>query len=190
MHAMREEARARRRLLGVPPLRRQAQAVRRMRAGAGTREVRRAAGAAVVRLALVRPTPLSAAACGAASTCAAFESGGGSPSSNSPRASSSTHATGTTSPATTTRGSIPPTGCAPTRTTSTRTPPLPSNSPCLRSPVRGAEQRARRLGGDVTDDPAASSFAKAMETSIGTVTIIDPNAEVFGRIWCVLCATQ
>ena len=47
-----------------------------------------------------------------------------------------------------------------------------------------------RLDGDVTDDPAASSFAKAMETSIGTVTIIDPNAEVFGRIWCVLCVTQ
>ena len=48
----------------------------------------------------------------------------------------------------------------------------------------------RRLGGDVTDDPAASSFAKAMETSIGTVTIIDPNAEVFRRIWFVLCVTQ
>ncbi len=48
----------------------------------------------------------------------------------------------------------------------------------------------RRLGGDVTDDPAASSFALAMELSIGTLTIIDPNAEVFGRIWCVLCATQ
>ena len=48
----------------------------------------------------------------------------------------------------------------------------------------------RRLGGDVTDDPAASSFAKAMETSIGTVSIIDPNAEVFGRIWCVLGATR
>jgi hypothetical protein len=54
----------------------------------------------------------------------------------------------------------------------------------------GAEQRVRRLGGDVTDDPAASSFALAMERSIGTVTIIDPNAEVFRRIWCVLCATQ
>ncbi len=57
-------------------------------------------------------------------------------------------------------------------------------------PTCGTEQRARRLGGDVTDDPAASSFAKAMETSIGTVTIIDPNAEVFGRIWCVLSAAQ
>ena len=56
--------------------------------------------------------------------------------------------------------------------------------------MRGTEQRARRLGGDVTDDPAASSLAKAMETSIGTVTIIDPNAEVFGRIWCVLSVTQ
>ena len=67
----------------------------------------------------------------------------------------------------------------------------PFASPCLRSPVRVAEERAPtgRLGGDVTDDPAASSFAKAMETSIGTVTIIDPNAEVFGRIWCVLCAS-
>ena len=42
----------------------------------------------------------------------------------------------------------------------------------------------------MTDDPAASSFAKAMETSIGTVTIIDPNAEVFRRIWFVLCVTQ
>jgi hypothetical protein len=46
------------------------------------------------------------------------------------------------------------------------------------------------LGSDVTDDPAASSFAKAMKQSIGTLTIIDLNAEVFGRIWCVLCATH
>ncbi len=69
MHAVREEARGRRHLLGVPPLRRQAQAVRRMRAGAGTREVRRAAEALVVRLALVWPTLLSATACGAASMC-------------------------------------------------------------------------------------------------------------------------
>jgi hypothetical protein len=46
------------------------------------------------------------------------------------------------------------------------------------------------LGGDVTDDPAASSFALAMERSIGTVTIIDENGEVFRRIWCVRCATQ
>ncbi len=66
MHAVRKDARARRHVLGVPPLRRQAQAVRRMRAGAGTREVRRAAGTVVVRLALVRPTPLSATACRAA----------------------------------------------------------------------------------------------------------------------------
>ena len=166
MHAVREEARARRHLLGVPPLRRQAQAVRRMRAGGSTREVRRAAAAAVVRLALVRPTPLSATACGAADAWAAFETGGGSPSSNSSRASSSTHATGTTSPATTTRGSISRTGCARTRTTSTRTPPVPSNSPCLRPAVRDT----RRLGDDVPDDPAASSFAKAMALSIGTVT--------------------
>ena len=69
MHAVREEARARRHVLGVPPLRRQAHAVRRMRAGAGTREVRRAAEAVVVRLALVRPTPLSATACGAEHMC-------------------------------------------------------------------------------------------------------------------------
>jgi hypothetical protein len=58
-----------------------------------------------------------------ANAFAAFETGGGSPSSNSSRASSSTHATGTTSPATTTPGSISSTGCAPTRTTSTRTSP-------------------------------------------------------------------
>jgi hypothetical protein len=61
--------------------------------------------------------------------------------------------------------------------------PFASNSPCLQSAVRGAEQRARRLGSDVTDDPAASSFAKAMARSIGTVTIIDANAEVARRIW-------
>jgi hypothetical protein len=42
----------------------------------------------------------------------------------------------------------------------------------------------------VTDDPAASSFAVAMERSIGTVTIIDDDAKVFMRIWCVLCATE
>jgi hypothetical protein len=58
----------------------------------------------------------------AASVCAAFETGGESPSSNSSRASSSTAATGTTSPATMTLGSISHIGCAPTRTTSTRTP--------------------------------------------------------------------
>ncbi len=58
MHAVREEARGRRHILGVPPLRRQAQAVRRMRE-AGNREVRGAAGAAAVRLTLVRPTPLA-----------------------------------------------------------------------------------------------------------------------------------
>jgi hypothetical protein len=46
------------------------------------------------------------------------------------------------------------------------------------------------LGGDVTDDPAASSFAMAMKLSIGTLSIIDLNAEVARRIWCVLCATQ
>jgi hypothetical protein len=41
------------------------------------------------------------------------------------------------------------------------------------------------LGGDVTDDPAAaSSFAKAMEGSIGTVSIIDKKADVARRIWC------
>jgi hypothetical protein len=49
-----------------------------------------------------------------------WNTGGGSPSSNSSRASSSTRATGTTSPATTTRGSTSSTGCAHTRTTSTR----------------------------------------------------------------------
>ena len=38
----------------------------------------------------------------------------------------------------------------------------------------------------MTDDPAASSFAKAMKRSIGTVTIIDENGEVFNRIWCAL----
>jgi hypothetical protein len=59
VHAVQEDARAPRHVLGVPPLRRQAQAVRRMRAGAGTREVRLAAEAVVVRLALVWPTPLS-----------------------------------------------------------------------------------------------------------------------------------
>jgi hypothetical protein len=42
------------------------------------------------------------------------------------------------------------------------------------------------LGGDVTDDPAASSFAKAMVLSIGTVSIIDTKAEVARRIWCAL----
>ncbi len=137
MHAVREEARARLHVLGVPPLRRQAQAVRRMHAGAGIREVRRAAGAAVVRLALVRPTPLSATACGAANACE-FETGGGSPSSNSLRASSSTHATGTTSSATTTRRSISATGCARTRTSSTRTPPFPAIA-------RASDQQARAM---------------------------------------------
>jgi hypothetical protein len=59
--------------------------------------------------------------------------------------------------------------------------------------VRGAEQRACRLGGDVTDDPAASSFAKAMKLSIGTVSIVDTNGEAGRRIWCAprrsLCPT-
>ncbi len=68
--------------------------------------------------------------------------------------------------------------------------PFPAIARAWRSPTCGAEQRARRLGGDVPDDPAASSFAKAMETSIGTVAIIDEDATVFNRIWCVLCATH
>ena len=38
----------------------------------------------------------------------------------------------------------------------------------------------------MTDDPGASSFAKAMKLSIGTVTIIDKKAEVARRIWCAL----
>ena len=38
----------------------------------------------------------------------------------------------------------------------------------------------------MTDDPAASSFAKAMALSIGTVSVLDKCGKVFMRIWCAL----
>jgi hypothetical protein len=42
------------------------------------------------------------------------------------------------------------------------------------------------LDKDLTDDPAESSFAKAMEVSVGTLSVLDKGGEVFKRIWCGL----
>ena len=109
--------------------------------------------------------------------------GGASPLRSSSRASCSTGATGTSLLRTTTRGSTIRTGCARTRTTSGRTPP---SLPVL------VVDRARlscvcvRLSGDVTDDPAASSFAKAMALSVGTLSVLDTDGICFKRIWCAL----
>jgi hypothetical protein len=120
---------------------------------------------------------------GAACACtdAHVRAGGASPSSTSSRASCSTPATGTTSAAQTTRGSTLHTGCARTRTTSTSTPPSMTGAG-----LRVALTALDRLSCDVTDDPAASSFAKAMALSIGTVSVLDKGGNVFLRIWCAL----
>ncbi len=40
------------------------------------------------------------------------------------------------------------------------------------------------------DDPAASSFAKAMELSVGTLSVLDEGGEVFTRIWCGLAVVR
>eukprot|EP00746_Dinoflagellata_sp_MGD_P165758 gnl/MRDRNA2_/MRDRNA2_95217_c0_seq1.p1 gnl/MRDRNA2_/MRDRNA2_95217_c0~~gnl/MRDRNA2_/MRDRNA2_95217_c0_seq1.p1 ORF type:complete len:952 (+),score=158.50 gnl/MRDRNA2_/MRDRNA2_95217_c0_seq1:76-2856(+) len=47
------------------------------------------------------------------------------------------------------------------------------------------------LGGDVSADPAVSSFRRAMEISSGVVSIVDSNATCWTRVWCcyeVFCA--
>jgi hypothetical protein len=36
----------------------------------------------------------------------------------------------------------------------------------------------------VTDDPASSSFAKAMAASVGTLSVLDALGIVFSRTWC------
>jgi len=41
------------------------------------------------------------------------------------------------------------------------------------------------LAGDVSDDPAKSSFREAMEAAEGTVSILDSAAATYQRIWCV-----
>jgi hypothetical protein len=40
------------------------------------------------------------------------------------------------------------------------------------------------LGGDVTEDPAQTSFHRAISLSKGTVAIVDAGGNYFGRIWC------
>ena len=40
------------------------------------------------------------------------------------------------------------------------------------------------LGGDVTEDPAQTSFHRAISLSKGTVAIVDAGGAYFGRIWC------
>ena len=40
------------------------------------------------------------------------------------------------------------------------------------------------LGGDVTTDPAQSSFRKAMALTVGTVLIVDVNSVMYTRTWC------
>ena len=38
--------------------------------------------------------------------------------------------------------------------------------------------------GELSDDPAQSSFRKALELAEGTVSILDRNGVVFSRVWC------
>jgi hypothetical protein len=40
------------------------------------------------------------------------------------------------------------------------------------------------LGGDVVEDPNQSSFRKAMQVSLGTVSILDSNTICYTRVWC------
>jgi len=41
------------------------------------------------------------------------------------------------------------------------------------------------LGGDVSADPAQSSFRRAMDKVEGTVTVLDAKATTYTRVWCV-----
>mmetsp|Transcript_67953 Transcript_67953/g.210183 ORF Transcript_67953/g.210183 Transcript_67953/m.210183 type:complete len:661 (+) Transcript_67953:59-2041(+) len=41
-----------------------------------------------------------------------------------------------------------------------------------------------QLAGDVSDDPANSSFRKAIDLAAGTVTVLDRGAVTFSRVWC------
>ena len=40
------------------------------------------------------------------------------------------------------------------------------------------------LGGDVTDDPGESSFARAIRLASGTIAVVDRGGAYFARIWC------
>ena len=40
------------------------------------------------------------------------------------------------------------------------------------------------LGGEISTDPAESSFCKAMKNAKGTISIVDADSIVYSRIWC------
>ena len=40
------------------------------------------------------------------------------------------------------------------------------------------------LSAEVTEDPAQTSFRKAIDLAQGTISIVDTNAVCFTRIWC------
>ena len=40
------------------------------------------------------------------------------------------------------------------------------------------------LGGDLTIDPAQSSFRRAMTLTVGTLAIVDTSSVVYTRSWC------
>ena len=54
-----------------------------------------------------------------------------------------------------------------------RCPPLPL-----------AANNQWNVEGELSDDPAQSSFRKALELAEGTVSILDRNGVVFSRVWC------
>mmetsp|Transcript_43842 Transcript_43842/g.101285 ORF Transcript_43842/g.101285 Transcript_43842/m.101285 type:complete len:1039 (-) Transcript_43842:212-3328(-) len=41
-----------------------------------------------------------------------------------------------------------------------------------------------KLGGEIQKDPSQTSFRKAMELAVGTVSVVDSSAVTFSRIWC------
>lgn len=41
-----------------------------------------------------------------------------------------------------------------------------------------------KLGGEISSDPADSSFRKAMRLCKGTVSIVDSSCTIYSRIWC------
>ena len=41
-----------------------------------------------------------------------------------------------------------------------------------------------KLSEELSDDPAKSSFARAMHNCEGTIAIVDKNANIFTRVWC------
>lgn len=43
---------------------------------------------------------------------------------------------------------------------------------------------------EIGQDPTESSFFKAMQLAVGTLSIIDGEAYAYSRIWCLLLSAQ